>query len=390
MLVIRFITLYNKKRKKKKVGMSLSDYVRPDKSIGIIGGGSYGLLLVLKAKMMGFSVNVLDPAKNCPAHKACDHLLVADYNDIFEIERLSRMSDVLIYTTNQLNLDLISSINESLSLPQGIDILALTKDELMMRGFLEDHGINVAPYATIVRITDVEENIDGIGYPCRLKETRGKKEMTIEGASDIVAAMSMVKQSTCILESIIPSSKTYSLSLARNHHEEVMYFPIVETIYDYDGLKYTTTLVDLDVDLMDELERIARVIIDAVDLKGLLTIEYSVTSYGAIYVKSLSPFPTEEILYSMDSCEIDGFEAHLRGVCNWPLVDYTRLLSDAITTFVQGRDLSAVMRHIPQQPHWHFHFYDREDALSTTKVAHITVLNNELASFNEELEKIMM
>lgn len=370
--------------------MNLSDYIRPDKSIGIIGGGSYGLLLALKAKMMGFSVNVLDPSKNCPAHKACDHLLVADYNDIFEIERLSRMSDVLTYTTNDINLDLISSVNESLSLPQGVDVLAITKDELMVRGFLEDHGINVAPYATIVRITDVEENIDGIGYPCRLKETRGQREMTIEGASDIIAAMEMVKNSTCILESIIPSSKTYSLSVSRNHHGELMYFPVVETLYDYDGLKHTTTFVDLDVDLMQELERIARVIIEAVDLCGLLTVEYSVTDYGAIYVKALSPFPNEHSLYSMDLCEIDGFEGHLRGICNWPLVDYTRLLSDGLTTFIKGRDLSSIMRQIPLQPHWHFHFYDRDDAFSDTKVAHVTVLTDEIEKAREEIDKVLI
>lgn len=370
--------------------MSLSDYVRPDKSIGIIGGGAYGLLLALKAKEMGFVVNVLDPAKNCPASKACDHLLIADYNDVFEIERLSRMSEVLVYTTNQLNLDLLSSINESLHLPQGIDVLALTKDELMMRGFLEEHGINVAPYATIVRITDVEENIDGIGYPCRLKETRGSKELIIQSASDIIEAMSMVKQSTCILESMVSSSKTYALSVARNYNGEMMCFPVVETIYDYDGIKYTTTAVNLDTDLMDELERIAKVIIEAVDLKGILTIEYALTEDGAIYVQGVSPFPDECLLYTMDCCEIDGFEAHLRGVCNWPLVEYTRLLSDAMTTFIQGRDLSMVMRSIPKQPYWHFHFYDRDDALSTTKVAHITVLNDDLASFNDELEQIML
>lgn len=374
----------------KKVGVHLSDYIRPGKSIGIIGGGSLGFLLALQAKAMGFTVNVLDPVANCPASRVCDQMFKADYNDLAEIERLSRVSDVLTYTTNALNIDLLSSIQTSIHLPQGVDILAISQDALMEKGFLEDHGINVAPYATIVRITDVEENIDGIGYPCLLRQTRGDKQLVIEGASDIVDAMEMVKNSTCLLEAMIPSAKTYALSIARNSDEQVTLFPIVETFYDYEGLKETSTVVSLDEDLMGELERIANVIAESLNLCGILTIEYSVTEDGAIYVHNMAPFPEERLFYSLEACEINGFEAHLRGICNWPLMDYSRLLSDALTRLVLGRDLSEAKRQVPHQAHWHFHFYDRDDAFADTVVGHITILTSDVEDARSEIEKIMM
>ena len=373
----------------KKVGICLSDYIRPGKSIGIIGGGSLGFLLALQAKAMGFVVNVLDPVADCPASKVCDQMFIADYNSLIEIERLSRVSDVLTYTTNELNVDTLSSIQRELNLPQGIDILALSQDALMEKGFLEDHGINVAPYATIVRITDVEENIDGIGYPCLLRQTRGDRQLVIEGASDIIEAMDLVKNSTCILETMISSAKTYSLSVARNAKEEMTFFPIVETIYDYEGLKETTTVVDLDSDLMGELERIATVIAESLNLYGVLTVEYSITEDGAIYVHHMVPFPEERLFYSLEACEISGFEAHLRGICNWPLMDYSRLLSNALTRIVLGHDLSEAKRQVPHQAHWHFHFYDRNDAFANTIVGHITILTSDIEEARLEIEKIM-
>ena len=48
----------------------------------------------------------------------------------------------------------------------------------MEKSFLEDNNIVIAPYATIVSPTDIQEAIDGIGYPCILKNTRGRSLCT--------------------------------------------------------------------------------------------------------------------------------------------------------------------------------------------------------------------
>lgn len=370
--------------------MILSEYIRPDKSIGIIGGGARGLLLALKAKAMGFTVNVLDPISNCPASRVCDRLFTAEYDNQLEIERLARISDVITYTTSKLDIDVLSRLESKINLPQGIELLALAQDKLMERGFLEDNGINVSPYATIVQITDIEENVDGIGYPCRLRQTRGNQEMLINGPADIFDALNMVKSSTCILESIIPESKTYGLSIARNDRGEITFFPIIDVNYDYNQLKDLSTIVYLEEELQEEMCRIATVIANSIEFNGILTIEFDVTSYGAIYVKGIIPFVDEHIYYSMEACEIDGFEAHIRGLCNWPLLSHSRLFSDAITTLVPGRDLSLAKRQVPQQAHWHFHFYDRDDAFADTIVGHITILTDDVEAAREEVEKAMM
>lgn len=150
-----------------------------------------------------------------------------------------------------------------------------------------------------------------------------------------------------------------------------------------------STVIYLDEELQEEMRRIATVIARSIKFNGVLTVEFDVTSYGAIYVKGIHPFIDEHIYYTLESCEIDGFEAHIRGLCNWPLMEQSRLFSDAVTILIPGRDLSLAKRQVPHQPHWHFHFYDRDDAFANTIVGHITILTDDVESAREEVEKEM-
>lgn len=51
-------------------------------TIGIIGGGQLGRMLVLEAKRFGLNVIVLDPKENSPAGQIADFQMVAEFDDL--------------------------------------------------------------------------------------------------------------------------------------------------------------------------------------------------------------------------------------------------------------------------------------------------------------------
>lgn len=369
----------------------LSDYIRPGKTIGIIGGGSVARFLALRAKELGFLVNILDPRKDCAASGIADLLIQAEYNDLRELERLGRMCDVVAYTTDHVDVDVLSNISD-INLPQGTDMLAITQDLLMQKGFLEDNGINIAPYATIVMITDIEENIDGIGYPCYLRPTRGSDYLELQGPQDMMEAMDVVKGQTCILESSIPDAKEYSISIARNEKGDMMLFPVVRHYRDdYEGyLQQVVTQHELPEEVEEEIRRIAKKIALGLSLKGLISIEFNVTDIGAIYVDRIVPRLYEENLYSEEVCSTSMTEAFVRSLCNWPLEENSQLRSDCVTLMLYGRDISTAQRQIPVQPHWHFYFYDRDDAITTTRVGHINIPTSSIEKEREKIDSVML
>lgn len=71
--------------------MSLSNqWIKPGKTIGIIGGGQLGRMMAFAAKEAGFRIVVLEPGPDSPAGKAADEQIVAPYDDHEALLELSR------------------------------------------------------------------------------------------------------------------------------------------------------------------------------------------------------------------------------------------------------------------------------------------------------------
>ncbi len=60
----------------------------PPTWLGVMGGGQLGRMFAHAAQAMGFKVAVLEPAQDCPAGHAADHLLVAAYTDPAALQEL--------------------------------------------------------------------------------------------------------------------------------------------------------------------------------------------------------------------------------------------------------------------------------------------------------------
>ena len=368
----------------------MAEYIRPGKTVGIIGGGAFAFLLAMEAKILGFRVCVLESTKECPAGKMADEFIEGNIQDLYDLEQLGRRCDVLLYATNRLQLHTMMTIEEKFNLPQGINGLAYAQDLFLKKTFLEDVGINIAPYATIVRITDIEENIDGIGYPCLLRDSQGVQEVVIESASDVVQAMELVKQDSCILESMIAYQYDVSMAVARNNRGDVMFFPPVEHVSSFGEERKFQTKDDLDPLMVQELERIARVIVEKMEYEGTMTIRYHITSEGVIYVDDMVSYPDESTLLTLDACQFNTFSAHLRGVCQWPLQEKADCFMPAVTTLITGKDISSAKRQIEHQANWHFYFYDYEFARGDSVVGHVTALTSEQSHELLEMDKFFL
>ena len=67
------------------------------KTIGIIGGGQLGLMIIEQAHLLGARTICLDPAEDAPAFKISDERIVGRFDDPAALEELCRRSDVETY-----------------------------------------------------------------------------------------------------------------------------------------------------------------------------------------------------------------------------------------------------------------------------------------------------
>ncbi|WVT90563.1 5-(carboxyamino)imidazole ribonucleotide synthase, partial [Enterococcus durans] len=275
--------------------------------------------------------------------------------------------------------------------PQGTDLLAITQDRLLEKSFLETNNIVIAPYATIVSPTDIQDAIDGIGYPCVLKTTRGgydgKGQYVLRSRTDLAPAMDLLREGTCVLEAWIPFEKEISIIVAGNGQGEYSTFPVVENIHRNNILHETIAPAHVSSEVIEEAERIARVIAEAVSLSGVLGVELFLTKSGGLYVNELAPRPHNSGHYSIEACSMSQFDAHIRGICGWPLSDKVRLLSDAVMVNVLGEQLLESYHLIDKKPDWQFHFYGKSQAKKGRKMGHITILTEDIQQTLDEIKK---
>lgn len=363
----------------------------PGSTIGIVGGGQLGLMMAISAKEMGFKVGVLDPVTNCPAAQVADWYIQGTYDDTFALEELARRTDVITYEFENVSVEALNAISSMSFIPQGTDLLAITQDRLLEKSFLETNNIVIAPYATIVSPTDIQDAIDGIGYPCVLKTTRGgydgKGQYVLKSRADLAPAMDLLREGTCVLEAWIPSEKEISILVSGNGQGDYSTFPVVENIHRNNILHETIAPAAIADEVVEEAERIARVIAEGMSLSGVLCIEMFLTKTGGLYVNELAPRPHNSGHYSIEACSMSQFDAHIRGICGWPLSKKVRLLSEAVMVNVLGEQLLESYHLIDKKPDWQFHFYGKAQAKKGRKMGHITIVTEDIQQTLDEIKK---
>ncbi|GMA54677.1 hypothetical protein GCM10025857_60340 [Alicyclobacillus contaminans] len=214
--------------------------------------------------------------------------------------------------------------------------------------------------------------MDSIGFPCVLKTTRDStQQYTLNNMSDLAPSMSLLREGTCVLEASIPSEKELSVLVAGNGLEYTT-FPVVENIYRDGVLFETIVAADIATEVSQEVQRIGRQVGEALGLHGVLAIEVLLTKAGSIYVTKLTPRPHSIGNYSVDVCNISQFDAHIRGICGWPLGDI-QLLSQAVTVNILGEALNTSLRLILEKSNWNFYYYGKKRTVNNRKMGHITI-----------------
>ena len=205
------------------------------KTIGIIGGGQLGQMLSFSAKKAGMRVIILDPNPDCSAGQVSDEQIVAPYDDIDAIEELADKADVLTYEFENVDLNALENVSSKVEIPQGTELLRITKDRIREKTFLQKSGLKVAPFAEINKFSDLEKEINETGYPAILKTCEGgydgKGQLVLNSEKDLVEADEIIKLGQCILEGKINFQMECSVMVGRNLRGEITVFPVSENIH---------------------------------------------------------------------------------------------------------------------------------------------------------------
>lgn len=369
--------------------ISLSELIEQGKTIGIIGGGQLGQMLTFDAKQAGMRVVILDPNPDCSAAQAADSSIVAEYSDKKAIEELARRSDVLTYEFENVDLEALEDVSDKVLIPQGTELLRITKDRLREKTFLKEHGLQVAPFAAVSCKEDLVSAIEEIGYPSVLKTCEGgydgKSQLVLHTREDLKNADELLEQGRCILEGWVEFSMECSVMVARNMDGAISVFPVSENIHRNQILHESIVPARMSEELQSNAKKMAEKIADSLNLCGILGVEMFVGADGRLYVNELAPRPHNSGHYSIEACNFSQFAVHNRAICNWPMPKID-LLSPVVMVNILGQHVDGCRKLVLKKPQWHFHDYGKGEIRIDRKMGHVTILTDDIEKTLAEVE----
>lgn len=369
--------------------ISLSELIEQGKAIGIIGGGQLGQMLTFAAKQAGMRVVILDPDPDCSAAQAADSSIVAEYSDKKAIEELARRSDVLTYEFENVDLEALEDVSDKVLIPQGTELLRITKDRLREKTFLKEHGLQVAPFAAVSCKEDLVSAIEEIGYPSVLKTCEGgydgKSQLVLHTREDLKNADELLEQGRCILEGWVEFSMECSVMVARNMDGAISVFPVSENIHRNQILHESIVPARMSGELQSNAKKMAEKIANSLNLCGILGVEMFVGSDGRLYVNELAPRPHNSGHYSIEACNFSQFAVHNRAICNWPMPKID-LLSPVVMVNILGQHVDGCRKLVLKKPQWHFHDYGKGEIRIDRKMGHVTILTDDIEKTLAEVE----
>ena len=177
------------------------------KTIGIIGGGQLGLMIIEQAHLLGARTICLDPAEDAPAFKISDERIVGRFDDPAALEELCRRSDVVTYEFENVPGNLLVALEQKYNIKQGFRPLFDSQDRLREKSNACDHGLKTPAFMAVDDEESLHRAIARIGYPCVLKTRTlgydGHGQAVLRGEADLAKARELLAV-PCILEEFVP------------------------------------------------------------------------------------------------------------------------------------------------------------------------------------------
>ena len=340
---------------------------------------------------MGYRVHAFEPNPDSPAGQISDVEVNAAYTDTAALERFAAGVDVISFEFENIPLSAIEAAARVCPVRPRGEVLHICQNRAREKNFLHRGGFPHAPFAVVDSAESLAAALGELGTPAVLKTADfgydGKGQVKIDGAVDGAEVWRKFDAPRGVLEKWIPFQAELSVVVARGLDGRTTAFPASENVHRRHILDLSIVPARFPAGGCEKARRIACEIAVALDVVGLLAVEFFLTAKGDLLVNELAPRPHNSGHYTFDACVTSQFEQQLRAVCGLPL-GAPDLLSPVVMWNLLGDlwkngepDWSAIL----SEPWARLHLYGKAEARPGRKMGQVCVL---AATTQEALEVV--
>lgn len=354
--------------------------VLPGAAIGVLGSGQLGRMFAIAARRMGYRVHTFSPEGDTPTGQVADVEIIGQYDDLEAVRQFASNVSVVTFEFENVPSASVDAATELVPVRPGGSVLHVAQNRLREKTFLATNGFPVTPFVAVRSTADLEAAIASLGLPSVLKTAGfgydGKGQTKLRTADDVAAVVAAGVHEELVLEAFIDFACELSVVAARGVDGSCVDWGVFENVHARHVLDVSVAPAGVPPDIADEAIRIARGVLETLDVVGVLCVEFFCTRDGKLLVNELAPRPHNSGHLTFDACVTSQFEQQLRAVCGLPLGS-TRLLRPAAMANLLG-DL-----WLKGEPDWvaacsapdvKVHLYGKLHPKPGRKMGHLTAL----------------
>ncbi|MDZ7777008.1 MAG: 5-(carboxyamino)imidazole ribonucleotide synthase [Bacteroidales bacterium] len=376
----------------------MKHYFSSDFTLGILGGGQLGKMLLYETRKYDIRTAVLDPGAEAPCRIASNRFQQGDLMDYQTVLEFGRQADVITFEIEHVNVDALEALeNEGKKIYPSSATLRTVQDKGVQKAFYRSHDLPTAPFVLLKNRQQLHQAVESkrIALPFVWKSTRGGYDgrgvSVVRNQPEILSLPDV----ECMTEPLVPIEKELAVIVARNPQGQIKTYPVVEMEFHptANQVEYVLCPARIAPEISEKARAIASRVSDAFNHVGLLAVELFLTGDGDILINEVAPRPHNSGHYTIEGSYTNQFEQHLRAVLGLPLGETESKAAAVMVNLVGEKNHQGAVKYqniedIMAMPGVIPHIYGKKETRPFRKMGHVTIINKDVNQARNIAEKV--
>ena len=359
-----------------------------NKTLGILGGGQLGKMVLDVSNRWGLKVYVLDSNIECPSSKLCSKFFVGDLMDFDTVVQFGQNVDLITIEIENVNVEALKFLESKgkkvFPQPRVIEII---QDKSKQKEFYIDNEIPTSSFRSCNGIEELKSLISKgeISYPFIWKASKmGYDGYGVNKISDN-KSLEKLSDCHCIVEELISIEKELSVMVGLRESGEILNYPVVEMEFNKDSnqVEYILSPAQISQELKIKAEKLACNIAEKFKICGIIAVEMFLTNQDEILVNEVAPRPHNSYHFSIEGSYTSQFEQFLRAILDLPLGSTKILQNSVMVNLVGDKNSKGIVEYknfdqIIGIEGVNPHIYGKLETKPDRKMGHITIINEDI------------
>ena len=376
----------------------MANYFSSNFTLGILGGGQLGKMMLYETRKFDITTHVLDPSLEAPCRIACDHFTQGDLMDYDTVYTFGKKVDILTFEIEGVNIEALEALEkEGKKVYPSAKTLRNIQDKGVQKKFYDTHKIPTAPFSVFETIANVKKAVASgeLKLPFVWKSCTGgydgKGVQVIKNSQ----TLDVLPDCPCITEDLVAFKNELAVIVVRNPSAQVKTYPVVEMEFhpQANQVEYVICPARIDDKVAAKARSIAIQVSKAFEHVGLLAVEMFQTNDDQIIVNEVAPRPHNSGHYSIEASYTNQFEQHIRAILDLPLGNTASKVGGIMVNLVGEQNhtgdvayqnIEEIMAMDGVTPH----IYGKKQTRPFRKMGHVTIVNQNIDTAREIAQQV--